>query len=272
MLIAQLSDLHIAASKDSVAGDNFERFDQTLSHIQNLGKRPDLYIITGDVAEHGDEQSYRTFLERMGSLQTRWTYTLGNHDDPVAFARAASRVSDDYRCDTPYLDLGNKAIICSQTNEAPHHGGRFDQARADDLRDMLSRAKDKRILLAIHHPPIAIGLEWLDPEPSAQWVEQLAAVIASQDNVAAILCGHVHTAASGNFCGAPVAICPPTAPRAHLDLSPLDPKCPDGRPLIVASQPGYALHRFADDGFVTLFGEVGSGGTLFRFDENLGLD
>ena len=39
-----------------------------------------------------------------------------------------------------------------------------------------------------------------------------------------------------------------------LDLRPLDPDMPDERPMIVAEPPAYALHRWADSGFVSLFG------------------
>ena len=57
-----------------------------------------------------------------------------------------------------------------------------------------------------------------------------------------IIAGHVHRAIATTYAGKPLVVCPSTAPQVALDLTPIDPEAPDGRPMIIADHPYYALH------------------------------
>ena len=42
----------------------------------------------------------------------------------------------------------------------------------------------------------------------------------------------------------PLMVCPSTAPQVALGLGAIDPEVPDGRPMIVADDPYFAIHRW----------------------------
>ncbi|MCJ8192046.1 metallophosphoesterase [Sphingomicrobium aestuariivivum] len=266
MLIAQLSDLHLAPDHDPVAGTNLARFDEALAAIDSLGRRPDLYLVTGDICEHGDVGSYARFLERMAALDTPWLATLGNHDRPEAYAEAIEGLPDRNRIGGPVARFDALAVVLADTSAAPQHGGWFDEERAARLDAALASCAPQPTLLALHHPPVRIGLDWLDPDPGADWIRHLRAAIAPHDHLLGIACGHVHVAATTRFEGRPVAICPSTAARAWPDLSPLDKERPDGRPLIVEGRPGFALHHLVDGKLATMFCDTREGAALYRFE------
>ena len=69
-----------------------------------------------------------------------------------------------------------------------------------------------------------------------------AAIVEAQANIVAMIAGHLHRPIVTRWAGTTLAVCPATAPQVALDLEPMDPEAPDGRPMIVADQPWFALH------------------------------
>ena len=53
-MIAQLSDLHVTPPGDPIGGGNRERLEEAVDAILDFGRKPDLIVVTGDIAEHGD--------------------------------------------------------------------------------------------------------------------------------------------------------------------------------------------------------------------------
>jgi hypothetical protein len=89
--------------------------------------------------------------------------------------------------------------------------------------------------------------------PEAQWTRRLEAVVSAQGNIVAMVAGHLHRAVITQWAGTTLAVCPSTAPQVALDLAPIDPERPDGRPMIVADAPAYALHLWNGQRLVTHF-------------------
>ena len=67
--------------------------------------------------------------------------------------------------------------------------------------------------------------------------------------------------------GTTLILFPSTAPQVALDLTAMDE--PDGRPLIVAEPPGFALHLWTDDALVTHFGTAEPAEVLARYDPTM---
>lgn len=271
LLIAQLSDLHVAPPGDPIGGGNRERLEETLDTILNFGRKPDLIVVTGDIAEHGDIESYRLFIDVMAKAALPWTATLGNHDRNAAFFASLAEAPDcGFRAGRVHT-FKEWALVLADTSAEPHHGGWFDEGRAAQLTRDLASTAHLSTLLAIHHPPIAIGLDWIDPAPDADWIERFGECLARQPQVKLIICGHVHVAALGSFKEIPVTICPSTAHPGWPDLSPLDRERPDGRPLIIEGPPAFALHQSCAGRVTTVFGTARTGKVLFAFDGTRGL-
>jgi 3',5'-cyclic-AMP phosphodiesterase len=266
VLIAQLTDLHVGPEDDAVCAGNLDRFSECLAMIGALQRRPDLLLVTGDVAEHGDRKSYRRFLAAVDGCGMRWTCTLGNHDDPDSFAAALAERPCAWLQQGNAFACGDWRVVLAESRCAGLDGGWFDEARAERLDATLRRHPRAPTLLALHHPPVAVGLDWMDPEPGAGWVERLSAVVERHKQVRQIVCGHVHLPIMTRFCGVPLAIAPATAAQLWPDLAPFIPGRPDGRAMVVEGVPGFALHRLGSDAVTTIVCSARPGATRLRHD------
>ena len=90
----------------------------------------------------------------------------------------------------------------------------------------------------------------------AAWIARFAEAIEGHPQVRAIHCGHVHRTIATSFRGVPLSVCPSVAPQVGLDLRPISESEPDGRALIVAEPPAYALHRWAGGRLTTHYEAV----------------
>jgi Icc protein len=95
------------------------------------------------------------------------------------------------------------------------------------------------------------------------------AAMAGQTQVIGMMCGHIHRSIVTGWKGRPLAVCPSTAPQVALTLAKLDPDVPDGRPMIIADAPGFALHYWNGDGLVTHFQTAEEHVALASFDATM---
>ena len=261
LLIAQLTDLHVGAEDDPSSAGNFARFAECLAAIGSAIRRPDLVLLTGDIAEKGDEASYARVFSAMEALGVRWAATLGNHDDPAAFRAAAAQSETAFFKPGGVVEAGSWRIVLADTRREGRTGGYFDEARARLLDEMLAACPEVPTLLAIHHPPVAVGIDWIDPEPEAAWIGCLRKVLLRHRQVHQIICGHVHVPVMTQFGGIPLSIAPATAAQSWPELAPYDPAAPDGRTMMVEGVPGFALHRLGERAVTTLFCSARPGAT-----------
>ena len=141
--------------------------------------------------------------------------------------------------------------------------------RSQWLTARLDEDADTPTLIIMHHPPVEVGIDWMNTHADEPWVQRFAATIANRPNITAILCGHLHRTITAPWQGTTVAICSSTAPQLALDLRPMDPEQPDNRPMIIADAPAYALHRWTEHGLVTHFETADGHTTLAKFDERM---
>ena len=255
LLIAQITDLHLGFDQDDPEELNRRRLDRALAALVAMEPRPDLLLVTGDLAEEGDDEvSYRRLAGALAGLPFPCFMAMGNHDSRDAFRRvfpgapAAENGFVHYALD----DLPLRILVLD-TLEPGRHGGGFCEARAAWLAERLGEAPERPTLIVLHHPPVETGLSWMTENPDAAWVERLRAVVGRHRNVVAMIAGHLHRPVITSWAGTTLAVCPSTAPQVALDLAPIDPERPDGRPMIVADAPGYALHLWNGRELVTHF-------------------
>lgn len=269
MLIAQVTDIHLGFEPDNPAEFNRKRLDQVINHLNNGVNRPDLLLATGDLVDRGDLDSYRRLKSAMSLAPCPVVYAMGNHDARDAFCEIFP--------DTPtadgfvqyVVDLPSRRLIVIDTLEEGRHGGAFCERRAAWLNARLSEAPDTPTVIVMHHPPVEVGIDWMNTHPDEPWVRRFADAIAGHYQVKALLCGHLHRPISAPWKGVTVSICASSAPQVSLDLRPIDPDKPDNRPLIIADAPAYALHRWGDHGLVSHFDTVGEQVMLAKYDAGL---
>ena len=269
MLIAQVTDIHLGFEPDNPAEFNRKRLDQVLRQLSAMKPRPDMLLATGDLVDRGDSESYRRLRNAFDGCPFPVFYCLGNHDVRENFVQwfPETPTADgfvQYEHETPDL-----RILFLDTLEEGRHGGAFCETRADWLKVRLAEKPDAKTLIIMHHPPVEVGVEWMNTHPDEPWVRRVAEAIDGHDQIVGIICGHLHRSITAGWRGKTIAICASTAPQVALDLSRIDPEQPDGRPMIIADPPAFALHRWNGQELVSHFDNADEHVVLARFDAKM---
>ena len=244
MLIGQLTDIHIGFDRKADPELNLLRLRQALGRIAAAPQRPDLMLLTGDLTEFGDAESFATLRATLAPLGVPCWPIPGNHDqrDTLIAAFPAAGMHDGF---VQYaIEAEGLCILMLDTFEPGRHGGAFCGARARWLSEQLAARPTTPTLIAMHHPPFASGIAWMDPDLDEAWLDRFAGAIAGHAQIVGITTGHVHRAATTRWRGHTVTICPSTAAAVALDFAPMDPARPDDRVIITDEPPGFALHHW----------------------------
>lgn len=269
MLIAQITDLHLGFQPDDPAELNRQRLDAVLATLLAMTPQPDLLLATGDLTEHGAIAAYETLKQLADALPFPVRFALGNHDDRDNFRRVFPQVPVSASGHVQYdFVQGPLRFVVLDTLEHGLHGGALCAARAAWL-DATLAADPRPTLLVLHHPPIETGNGWMTEDIAAPWVQRLAAVVRRHPQVVRMVSGHLHRAIVTGWHGTTLAVCPSTAPQVALDFRSIDPDHPDGREMVVAEAPGFALHWWSGRDLVTHYGSGGDHPVLARYNARM---
>jgi 3',5'-cyclic AMP phosphodiesterase CpdA len=269
MLIAQITDIHLGFEPDNPAEFNRQRLDRIIGKLATMSPAPDLLICSGDLTDKGDETSYRHLKEALSRLSCETYLCMGNHDDRANFLKHFPTTPSSGGFIHYAVDKEEFVLVVLDTLEPGLHGGAFCEARATWLENTLNHYGERPILIVLHHPPVQHGIEWMDADPDADWIKRLAEVLRGRRNIKAMLAGHAHRSFTTSFEGHVLSVTASSAPQVALELAPMDPSVPDGRPLIVAEEPGYTLHHWTGNALVSFFEDAGDYDTLARYDAGL---
>lgn len=270
MLIAQMTDIHIGFAPDEKPEElNRIRFRATLQRLLDGPNRPDMLVLSGDITDRGDLDSFVKTVEDLADVPFPIWPMVGNHDTREALLEVFPRV----RLDDGFLHYAIEGeslrILLLDTLELGRHAGAFCEARADWLTAQLDAAPDTPTLIFMHHPPVVSGIQWMDPEPGEQWIRRFGDAVEGREQIVAIHCGHLHRPLATKFRGIPLGVTPSVAPLVAMDLRPIDPDTPDGRDLITTEPPTYALHCWDGENLVTHYERVTDWRVLAHYTESL---
>jgi 3',5'-cyclic-AMP phosphodiesterase len=266
LLIAQVTDIHLGFDPDNPVEFNRKRLDQVLRHLNDGPNRPDLLIATGDLTEHGDAASYRRLANALSICSFPVYMCLGNHDIRGNFSAQFPEVPITEGFVQYVIESNGVRLLMLDTLEEGRHGGAYCETRAEWLRATLAQDQTTPTVIVMHHPPVEVGIAWMNTHPEEQWVSNFTQAIADAPNIKGIICGHVHRSITVPWNGTAVAICSSTAPQVTLDLTPIDPEKPDNRAMIIADQPAYALHFWNGRELVSHFDSAGDHVMLAKYD------
>jgi 3',5'-cyclic AMP phosphodiesterase CpdA len=267
-----MTDIHVGFAPDEQPEElNLTRFRATLQRVLEGPNVPDMLVLSGDITDHGDAESFAKTAELLKDCPCPIVPLVGNHDSREGLLGVFPQVQPadggflHYVIEAP---LGLR-IICLDTLEDGRHGGAFCEARAAWLAARLAEASDQPTVIFMHHPPVVAGIDWMDPAPDEPWIVRLRDVLTGQHQVQAIHCGHLHRQITTRFAGIPLSVTPSVAPLVAMDLSPIDQNTPDDRELITTEPPTYALHRWDGTSLVSHYERVGDWQVLARFHAGL---
>jgi 3',5'-cyclic AMP phosphodiesterase CpdA len=266
MLIAQISDTHIKTDGRLAYGvvDTAAMLQQCVHHLMNVGPRPDVVLVTGDLVDFGKPAEYELLKRLLAPIDVPLFMLMGNHDERSALRQAFSGPGFEH-LDAPgefvqyAVDLGGLRLVALDTVVAGQGGGRMCEARLTWLEQQLGQDSAPTIV-AMHHPPFETGIAHMDIQ-GLDGREAFTEVIARHPHVERVLCGHLHRSIQCRVAHTVAQTCPGPAHQVALDLRADGPDC------FIMEPPGYLLHWWNGRTLVTHQCTVGDFAGPYRFRE-----
>lgn len=219
MRIVQLSDLHLRPRPLYSGIDPWAAWRLALDRVAALAPAADLLLLTGDLADDGRPDTYRQLAESLQASRCQFAVLPGNHDRRAELRTAfAGQAWSHPELACQRVDVGEFTLLLIDSVIAGKEGGVFAEAQLAWL--AVHCPADRRVLLAMHHPPVAVGIAGMDAI-GCSGGERLAAWLTTRPNVEAVLCGHVHRLVVGALAGRPVITAPATVHQIALQDGPL---------------------------------------------------
>ena len=206
-LLVQITDTHITHRDGLLYGqvDTAENLRDTVQEINRIRPRPEALIVTGDLVETPDRESYEYFIELISAVQIPVCVLPGNHDDPALMADVFSGtpyfpVTDD-TCQFA-LELSDVRLLALNSHAGGSELPELGPRNLAWLEQELERS-DKPTVIGLHHPPMMTGIEFIDMA-GTDWFQELRRILGQHEQVQLVICGHCHTDMSGRIDQVPV--------------------------------------------------------------------
>jgi len=240
MLIAHLSDPHITTGP--LGGQPAAGLQLALARLMALRPLPDCVVITGDLTDHGRPDEYVALREIIGDFPLPLHLVTGNHDNRETMLDAfgggpmlGESIEAHYAVEYP------EATIVALDSLIPGSpAGRLGAAQLTWLDEVLDRRPDVPALLGLHHPPVPVGIPFLDGMRLLDG-DALNAVVDAHPNVVRVMAGHVHRTISTGL----LTVAPSTYRQTGLLFDSDDP------PGYLAEPTGFLLHLLTGSTCVT---------------------
>jgi Icc protein len=197
--LAHLSDTHLVGETEVLPFDRDSA--ATLNAvIEEYPARPDVAVITGDLAEDPSREAYRKVRALASPLADELHVVAGNHDDRATIDEVLG-AGDDLRV-VPLSPRWTMLLVNSQW--LGHDAGRIDAETLAALDESLARTR-QHVVVGMHHPPASTC-----DNPYCRIVNaaETLNVLSRHPRVRAVLSGHLHrsfdtTYGGIRFLGAP---------------------------------------------------------------------
>ncbi|MBV9578516.1 MAG: metallophosphoesterase [Chloroflexi bacterium] len=264
--LVHLSDTHILPTDaDRLQGvDTLQNVRDILHVVEHSGIQPDALVVSGDLANNGDIESYRRLRTELDAtvarLGSQLIVAIGNHDARPAFREA---MLDALPSEEPidYVRwLGGLRVVVLDSTVPRAAYGELRPEQLHWLADQIEAPAEEGTLVVLHHPPVP------DATPLAGLLtlhaaNDLESVLRGSD-VVAVLAGHAHHAITAAFGGAFCYAAPATAYS-------VDPLLLEQRTLRGVEGSGFGLIRVVDGRAVALTVSMPSAGVeTYRHDLN----
>ncbi|MFN3926571.1 MAG: phosphodiesterase [Pseudanabaenaceae cyanobacterium] len=207
-LIAQLTDIHLMAEPtQTLRGMNTQTsLTAVLTAIAALAPKPDLLLLTGDLANDGDISAYQRLQTAVSSLAIPAYVLPGNHDLPAVLAEHLPNQFIHY---ISRLEINGWQILCLDSTVPDQIGGRLSADTLHWLKDTLTQPPHPPTLIAFHHPALPLGSKWLDEMSLENW-QEFWQVCAPFPQVKLVVNGHAHQEYDGLYQGVRCLVTPST--------------------------------------------------------------
>lgn len=236
-VIAHVSDTHFGNSTQ----DPGARAAIVMEHLVSMSPRPDVLLVTGDLADHGLAEEYVETRAWLDAWPGPLAVCPGNHDVRQEFVDGLGVPARSV------VDVDGLRFVMLDSLIDAVDGVRVDEGRigAEQLAwlDEQLAASTAPTFVVLHHPPTTIGVELMD-RIGLRDADELAAVLDRHPHVVATLVGHAHTMSATTFCGRPLLIGGGVVSTITSTAEPVDT-------VWYPAPPTFALHLVGEDMRIT---------------------
>ncbi|MCC9626108.1 phosphodiesterase [Thalassospira sp. MA62] len=219
MKFIHLSDLHILARNDTSRKPDAEAtLRKVISEINLYHGDAEICVITGDITHRGYPEQYEQANDILAELDIPYILIPGNHDVRDAFKDAFPTMPVDANGFVNFGQTFNGVRFIMMDSLVPgHHHGTLCAQRLAWLRDELTAHKETPTFLFMHHPPMKMGLPFMDTIRLDTEAE-LAEIVTSNPQIKHLFFGHLHRPATGTWKGVPFLLAASTQSGEALDF------------------------------------------------------
>jgi len=190
VMLAQITDTHLLPEPDSRLR-GFPTWCSLAAVLKVVQLHaPDYLLLTGDLAEAGEPLAYEQLQKLINPLNIPTFWLPGNHDQVDYMHTMLDRPPFDHR---KSVAMGGwRVILLDSVLPASAIGtGALSPETLAWLRMELGHYREEPTLIALHHHPVPIGLDWLD-QIGLRAPEQFYEAIAAFPQVRLVVFGHIH--------------------------------------------------------------------------------
>ena len=189
-----ITDIHLSSDENELLHNIpiYEVLDSILNTISEKMSGIDFILITGDISNVGDINSYLTARNKFGGINLPVYWLPGNHDNLeciVNFNNNQNILGDKLFFMNGYLFILLNSVAIDE-NGKNRNSGVLGDRELTFLKHSLLTNIDKEVIIALHHPPVKSGT-WKDDRMLLNTQEFFNA-LKDYKNVRAVLYGHQH--------------------------------------------------------------------------------
>lgn len=241
-VLVQLSDLHLGATWGPF--DPEARLQTVVGAIDGIGVTPDALLVTGDLVDNATDAEYERVAQLLDGVGVPVHVLPGNHDRREPLRRRFGAACE------PIADVGPLRVVMLDTTVPGADGGALDGEQLQWLAGVLADEPRRPTVVAMHHPPLVIGVQvWDDIGLAAEHRAALADILRGHGQVRRIVAGHVHRTMSGELGATDVLVAPSTFAQARYDRSATE--------IAMSREPaGFVVHTLRDGALLSLVATV----------------
>lgn len=191
ILLAQVTDSHLLAQTTAeLRGCNpWSSLKTVLEDVVRCN--PDGLLLTGDLAEQGESEAYGHLVSAISPLGLPTYWLPGNHDRLPVLRQTFQDLPLSQGLTS--IDLGPWQLILLDS-VLPHvqfGEGYLSAQELQQLQAYLQSQPNKPTLIALHHHPVPVGIDWVD-QMQVQNAHELLTLVKQFSNVKLVVFGHIH--------------------------------------------------------------------------------
>lgn len=247
--ILHISDTHIVPDGSLVSArlDTARALTSLITRIGSIRDQIgpiDAVLVSGDLSDDGSAASYQRFKALMAPLDLPIHVIPGNHDTRAPMRAAfAAQLPVDGPLNWEQR-VGDIRLIGLDTLVEGQGLGTLAPDSLLFLENALSQTDELPVLLALHHPPFASGIGFMDKIGLTNR-DDFRDVVAGYTGALRIVCGHIHSMMVADIAGHVAISAPSPCSTFAYDRS---ADAPAG---FFTQEDGCVLHRW-DAGFKTI--------------------